>query len=81
MCSMSHFFTKILPSDEDFQKQYARAFDLRNDYWAEEMVEIADDSRNETTRSFSGVEVEVPDLVSKPASGGRVAAQEIWRQA
>lgn len=70
MCSMSHFFTKIRPSDEDFQKQYARAFDLGNDYWAEEMVEIADDSSNDwTTRSFSGVEVEVPDLVSKPASG------------
>lgn len=49
MCSMSHFFTKIRPSDEDFQKQYTRAFDLRNDYWAEEMVEIADDSSNDWT--------------------------------
>lgn len=63
MCSMSYFFTKVLPEDDEFQKQYARAFELRNEFWAEEMIEIADDSRNDwTTRCFGGVEVDVPDL-------------------
>ena len=47
MCSMRHFFQTVLPGDESFVQQYARAFELRNEYWAEDMVEIADDARND----------------------------------
>jgi hypothetical protein len=31
----TYFFSVLLPSDEDFQKQYARAIDLWNDAWAD----------------------------------------------
>ncbi|WP_347336543.1 MULTISPECIES: hypothetical protein [Bradyrhizobium] len=44
MCSMTYFFTVLLPSDEAFQKQYARAMDLRNDAWADEIIDIADNA-------------------------------------
>jgi hypothetical protein len=44
MCSMTYFFAVLLPSDEGFQKQYARAMDLRNDAWADEIIDIADDA-------------------------------------
>jgi hypothetical protein len=36
---MSYLYRDLLPHDEDFVKQYARALELRNDFWAEEMVE------------------------------------------
>lgn len=44
MCSMTYFFSVLLPNDEDFQKQYARAMELRNDAWADEIIDIADDA-------------------------------------
>lgn len=47
MCSMTYLYRDLLPYDEDFSKQYARAFELRNEFWAEEIVEIADDGRND----------------------------------
>jgi hypothetical protein len=31
MCSMRYFFSVLLSGDEDFQKQYASAIELRND--------------------------------------------------
>lgn len=31
----------------DFRQQYARALDQRNDFWAEEIIEIADDGTND----------------------------------
>jgi hypothetical protein len=43
MCSMSYFFAELLPKDKQFQEQYARAMDLRNDHWADELIDIADD--------------------------------------
>lgn len=62
MCSMSYLYRDLLPHDEDFVKQYARALELRNDFWAEEMVEIADDGRNDwMVRTFGGVDVDVPN--------------------
>jgi hypothetical protein len=30
-CSMTYFFSMLLPGDADFQKQYTRAMDFRND--------------------------------------------------
>jgi hypothetical protein len=47
MCSMTSLFRELLPNDEEFSKPYARAFELRNEYWAEELVEIADDGSND----------------------------------
>jgi hypothetical protein len=47
MCSMTYLFRELLPNDEDFSKQYALAFELRNEYWAEELAEIADDGSND----------------------------------
>jgi hypothetical protein len=47
MCRMTFLYRDLLPNDEDFIKQCARAFELRNDYWAEEIVEIADDGTND----------------------------------
>jgi hypothetical protein len=62
MCSMSYLFRDLLPHDEDFSKQYARALELRNEYWAEEMVEIADDGRNDwMTRMYGDTEIDVPN--------------------
>jgi hypothetical protein len=52
----------LLLHDEEFSKQYARAFELRNEFWAEEMVEIADDGRNDwMTRTYGDTEVDVPN--------------------
>jgi hypothetical protein len=62
MCNLAYLFTDLLPKDELFAKQYARAFELRNEYWAEEMVEIAQDSRNDwMTRTYGDTEVDVPN--------------------
>jgi hypothetical protein len=62
MCSMTYLYRDLLPFDEDFSKQYARAFELRNEFWAEEMVEIADDGRNDwMTRTYGDTEVDVPN--------------------
>jgi hypothetical protein len=47
MCSMTYFFTVLLPNDEAFQKQYARAMDLRNDFWADELIDVADDGSDD----------------------------------
>jgi hypothetical protein len=47
MCSMTYLSRELLPNDKDFSNQYARALELRNDYWADELVEIADDGRND----------------------------------
>lgn len=47
MCSMTYLFRELLPNDKEFSEQYARAFELRNEYWAEELVEIADDGSND----------------------------------
>jgi hypothetical protein len=44
---MTYFFTVLLPGDEDFQKQYARAMDLRNDAWADEIIDIAGDASDD----------------------------------
>jgi hypothetical protein len=39
-----------------------RAFELRNEFWAEEMVEIADDGRNDwMTRTYGDTEIDVPN--------------------
>jgi hypothetical protein len=52
----------LLPKNESFAKQYARAFELRNEHWPEEMVKIADDSRNDwMTRTYGDTEVDVPN--------------------
>jgi hypothetical protein len=32
---------------EDFQQQYARAMELRSSYWAELIMDVADDGRND----------------------------------
>lgn len=62
MCDMAYLFTNLLPGNELFAKQYARAFELRNEYWAEEMVEIADDGNNDwMTRTSGDTEVDVPN--------------------
>jgi hypothetical protein len=62
MCSMAYLYRDLLPHDEDFSKQYARAFELRNEYWAEEMAEIADDARNDwMTRTYGDTEIDVPN--------------------
>ena len=45
MCSMTYLYRDLLPHDDDFSKQYARAFELRNEYWADELIDIADDGR------------------------------------
>ena len=47
MCAMSFFFAKVLPEDKAFKEQYARAMELRNEFWADEMVDIADDGSND----------------------------------
>lgn len=36
MCSMTYLFRELLPNDKQFSEQYARVFELRNDYWAED---------------------------------------------
>jgi hypothetical protein len=62
MCSLTYLYRDLLPHDDDFSKQYARAFELRNEFWVEEMVEIADDGRNDwMTRTYGDTEVEVPN--------------------
>ncbi|MGX7703813.1 terminase small subunit-like protein [Methylobacterium sp. Gmos1] len=33
--------------NDDFQKQYARAMEQRAEFWAEELLEIADDGQND----------------------------------
>jgi hypothetical protein len=38
---------KWLESNLDFRGQYARARELQAEHWAEEIIEIADDSRND----------------------------------
>jgi hypothetical protein len=44
---MSYFFAELLPKDKVFQEQYARAMDLRNDHWADELIDIADDGSDD----------------------------------
>jgi hypothetical protein len=34
-------------NDEAFQKQYARAMEQRNEFWAKELVEISVDAKND----------------------------------
>lgn len=58
MCSMTYLYRDLLPHDADFSKQYARALELRNDYWAEEMVEIADDGKNDWMETKYGFKVD-----------------------
>jgi hypothetical protein len=45
MCSCTYFFEELLAKDKGFQDQYARALELRADFWAEELIEIADGFR------------------------------------
>ena len=47
MCSMTYLFRELLPNDKQFSEQYAPALELRNDFWADELVEIADDGKND----------------------------------
>jgi hypothetical protein len=64
---MTYLFRVLLPNDDDFSKQYARALELLNELWAEEMVEIADDRRNDwMTRTYGDTEVDVPTGEAKP---------------
>jgi hypothetical protein len=52
---------------EDFHKQYARVMDLRNKFWVDELVDIANDGRDqfrgELHRGGGGA------VEAKPASG------------
>lgn len=45
-----------LRTNEEFQKQYARAKDDQADYLVEEMMEIADDGRNDFVKTEKGDE-------------------------
>lgn len=48
--------------NEAFRSQYARAMEARADYWAEELLEIADDGRNDwMTRTYGDQEIDVPN--------------------
>lgn len=63
MCGMTYFFATLLPGDDEFAKQYARAMELRADFWADELLEIADDGSNDWMERelANGLTVEVPN--------------------
>jgi hypothetical protein len=62
MCSMTYFFAVLLPADEGFQKQYARAMEQRNEFWAEKLVEISDEAKNDwMTRTYGDTEIDMPN--------------------
>jgi hypothetical protein len=59
MCSRTYFFAELLAKDVEFQNQYARALELRADFWDEELIEIADDGKNDwMTRTNDYTEID-----------------------
>jgi hypothetical protein len=67
----------LLPHDGDFSKQYGRAFELRNEFWAEETVEIADDGGNDwTTRTYGDTGIDVPNLEVAKRSQIRIESRK-----
>jgi hypothetical protein len=54
-----------LAADKDFQEQYARAMDARATLLAEEILEIADDGRNDTYKDEDGNEATNHDVIAR----------------
>ena len=64
MPSLSTVF-RWLAGDKEFQEQYARAMDARATLLAEEILEIADDGRNDTYRDEDGHEAVSHDVIAR----------------
>ena len=64
MPSLSTVF-RWLAADKEFQDQYARAMDARATLLAEEILEIADDGRNDTYRDEDGHEAVNHDVIAR----------------
>ncbi len=43
-----------LTANKDFQEQYAHAREAQADFWADEIIEISDDGRNDTYETENG---------------------------
>lgn len=49
----------------EFRDQYARAREAQADYWAEEIIQIADDGANDTTTDAEGNERTNQDVIAR----------------
>jgi hypothetical protein len=54
-----------LATHNDFSDQYARAMEARTDAMAEEIIEIADDGRNDTYADDDGHEMTNHDVIAR----------------
>lgn len=64
MPSMSTVF-RWLAADKEFQDNYARAMDARATLLAEEILQIADDGRNDTYKDEDGHEATNHDVIAR----------------
>ena len=54
-----------LDEKKDFQEQYARARQRQAEYWAEQIVDIADDSSADTITNERGTEVANSEWINR----------------